>query len=223
MRFLPTAVAIVALATPSLAQTPRDLLIQAGYQSQSKADALAKVNAALRAADAGLKARPGDPELQLQRALAIGYRGKLTRSRHDVVAARRALEAIVATHPRHAEAQLALGGWHLSAIENLGLVAKTVLGAREAAGHQALNRAVALGRGSVLIPAYASMTLVEFNPKDTARPLQLAQAALAAPARSGFDQRMKQAAAQLVPLLRAGNGKAAAQLASKLKPFGRIA
>ena len=54
MRILPAAIAIVALATPSVAQTPRDLLVQAGYQARSKADALAKVNAALRSADAGL-------------------------------------------------------------------------------------------------------------------------------------------------------------------------
>ena len=223
---LPVASMVAALmlaAQSAAAESPREILAHAAYGSRTKPEALAGVTRAIAAADAMLRRNPHDHDARLQRAIALGYRGKLTRSRGEVVACRKALEAIVAANPRNAEAQLALAGWHLGAVDELGgLVARSALGAREASGKQALERALALGRGGVLVPAYASLQLAEFDPKNTARPLALAQAALAAPARTSLDQRLKRLVQQLLAPLRAGNGKAAEKLAERLKPFGRF-
>lgn len=218
-----TAVA-VALSSPGLAESPRDMLTSAAFVAGDKATALGRVGAALKAADAVLARAPADREARLQRAIAIGYRGKLKRSPGDVKSARRDFEALVAANPRDAEAQMALAGWHLSAIIELGpLVAGAALGARRAKGQQALERALALGGGRAIFPAYASLCRIQLDPKDVAGATRLAEAAVKAKAVTPIDRILQRRAAALLTALRAGNGKAAARLAEKLMPFGRFA
>jgi hypothetical protein len=206
-----------------MAETPREMLTKAAFGSPSKEMALSRIAAALKEAEAALRRNPGDEEAALQRAVAISYRGKLTRSRADLIAARRAFESIVAADPRNAEAQLALGGWHLGAVAELGpLVARTALGARANAGVAALDRAMSLSGGRALFPAFASLTYIRLNPKDLAKPRQLAQAAVDAKTPEPMDRLMQRQAAALLNVLRAGNGKAAAEAADRLLPFGRL-
>jgi hypothetical protein len=216
--------AAAVVASPAEAQSPRDLLTSAAFATTDKAAALAKVETALREANAALARKPKDHEALLQQAIAIGYRGKLKRSPADAKTARRAFEALAAANPRDAEAQLAIGGWHLAAIVEIGpLLARTVLGARKAAGLQGLNRAVALGGGRALFPAYASLLRIQLDPDDVATARKLAEAATKARATTTLDRIMQRHAAALLVPLRAGNGKAAAALAKKLSPFGRLA
>ena len=219
-----TAIAIAAVvSTPAQAQSPRELLVSAAFMAPDKATALAQVETARKGADATLARTPSNREAQLQRALAIGYRAKLKRDLGDARASRRAFEALVAANPRDPEAQLALGGWHLLAIVELGpLLARTALGARKDPGMQALNRAVATGGNRALFPGYASMTLIQLDAANVARARQLAEAAAKGETPTTADRIMKARAAQLLVPLRAGNGKAAAALAAKLMPFGQL-
>ncbi len=162
--------AIALVSSPVEAQSPRDLLTSAAFATKDKAAALAKVEAALREANAALKRNPDDHEALLQQAIAIGYRGKLKRDRADAKTARRAFDKLAAANPRDAEAQLAIGGWHLAAIVEIGpVLARTVLGARKAAGLQGVDRAVALGGGRALFPAYASLLRISWI-RATSRP-----------------------------------------------------
>lgn len=218
------AAAIACIAAPACAQNARDTLVEAAFGVRDRPTALVRVDAALVSANSVLARNPQDREAQLQRALALGYRGKLRRNRGEVQAARKQFEALVAADPRDAEAQMALGGFHLGAIIDLGpLMARTALGARRERGLQAMNAALAAGGGRAVFPAFASFNRIQLDPGDIAGARTLAEAAVKGRVVRTEDRVMQRAAAQLLPLLRAGNGKAAAVLANKLMPFGRLA
>lgn len=225
MRFLSVVLAgaAVAIASPAACETPRELLVRAAFATQDKATALARIDAALAGANAVLARSATDQEAQLQRAIAISYRGKLNRNRADLIAARRAFEGLAAAHPKNAEVQLALGAWHLASVIELGpLMGRTMLGASKAKGIQALDRSLALGRGRALFPAFASLTRIQVDPADVASARKLSEAAVASSATAGVDRIMQQRAASMLSTLRSGDGKAAAKLAKRLLPFGRL-
>ena len=216
--------ATVAIApSPASAQSAQTLLISAGFQTSDRTTALARIEAALKAADAAVAHNFKDSDARLQRAMAMSYRGKLTRDRGDLIASRRAFEAIVAADARDAEAQLAFAGWHLGAVIELGpLLARTALGARKATGLHALERALALGGDRALFPAFASLIRIQIDPGDVAGARRLAELAQRRKAVTAFDRIMQRQAATLLPTLRTGNGKAAARAAKLLLPFGRV-
>lgn len=221
---LAAAVAILSAAAPASAQSAREILVKAAFTTRDRPTALASVGAALAAADAALARTPGDREARLQRAVAIGYRGKLKRNRSDVQAARKQFEAHVASNPRDPEAQMALGGWHLGSIIELGsLMARTGLGARKDRGLEALGASLGASGGRAVFPAYACLTRIMVDPRDVAGARQLAETAVRARVSRPEDRIMQRHAETLLPLLRAGNGKAAAALAHTLMPFGRLA
>ena len=217
------AAAAMAVASPAAAEGPREILVNAAFGAPDKATALTRVEAALKAANALLARNPTNYEARLQRALAIGYRGKLKRNRPDLLAARQGFEALVAANPRDAEAQMALAGWHLAAVIELGpLMARTALGARSATGLQALERSLALGGGRALFPGFASLLRIQVDPNDVAGARRLAEAAAKARVTAPVDRIMQRQATALLQSLRAGNGKAAAKAAKLLAPFGRL-
>lgn len=216
--------AMVAIApAAAVADTPRELLTSAAFYSSSKPKALALVGQAIAAADQILTTRPGDDEAMLQRGLAIGYRAKLTRSRTDARTSLGIFESLVAQNPRDPEARIALAGWHLDAIDQLGSVmARTVLGAKSQAGETALAQAVALGGDRAFYPGLAAMIHIRKNNGDVAQARRWAETAATARAPTPLDVLMKRAALAILPSLRANDGKAAAGLARKLLPFGKL-
>lgn len=220
--FAPAAV-IAVLAASASAATPRETLIDAAFVTANRAEALREVTAAIAASDAILARAPADREARLQRALAIGYRGKLTRTRADALAARRTFEAMAAADPRDAEAQVALGGWHASAILDLGsMMARTAVGARRAAGLDALDRAAALGARQAAFPAMAALFRIALDADDVAAARTFAEAAVRAPVVSPLDRVLQRRAAALLPALRAGQGARASAQARALLPFGHL-
>jgi hypothetical protein len=219
------ALACAAIPAPAAqAQTPRELLTAAAFQAPNKAAALALVQQAIAASERTLAARPGDHEATLQRGVGIGYRAKLTRNRVDARASLAIFEGLAARDPRDAEAQMVIAGWHLDAIEQLGsLVARAGLGAKSDVGEAALNRGVALGGNRAFYLGLAAMMKIRRDPGAVVQARRLAEAAVGAATPTPLDLRMKRAAEAILPALRADNGKAAAALARKLLPFGRIA
>ncbi|WP_231639008.1 hypothetical protein [Sphingomonas profundi] len=216
--------AAIAASSPAQAATPRDMLTAAAFQSRDKASALLQLGNAQATAEAQLKATPGDREASLVRAMAIGYRAKLKRSRADAVEAKRLFDGLAAADPRDPQAQLVIAGWHLDAIADLGkMMAGMALGARSAAGLAALDRSVALGGGQhAAYPGIASLMRIRLDPADMLRARQLAEAAVAAPATTSLDRIMQRSAAALLVPLRAGDGKAASALAVQLLPFAKL-
>lgn len=216
------AITIAATASAAAA-TPRDTLIRAAFMTHDKAEALVLVNQALAQTKTTLAQAPNDTEAKLQEALAIGYRGQLNRSLGDAKAAHAALASLAASNPRDPEAQVAVAGWHLTAVGDLGnFLARSVLGASRSEGLASLDQAVALGGNHAFFPGYAALIRIKLNSSDTAAPLRLAQRAAGAQATTAIDRILQRAATRLIPLLQAGNGAAASKLATQLLPFGTL-
>ena len=214
--------AALTLAAPAAAESPREMLARASFQDGDKATALGRVGQAHAAAAAQLKRSPSDREAALMAATAIGYRAKLTGSRGDALAARRAMEALVARAPDDAERHLILGGRHMGAVYKLGrILARAALGASKPAGLGALDKAVALGGNRAMFPGCAALLRLEADPGD-ARARQLAEAAARAAAPTPIDRHFQRAAAAVLVPLRAGDRDGARKLAARLLPFGRI-
>nr|WP_086491573.1 hypothetical protein [Novosphingobium panipatense] len=219
-----SAMVAAVIAPAALADTPRELLTTAAFQAPDKKKALALIGQAIAESDRILVARPGDHEATLQRAIAVGYRAKLTRSRTDARASLAVFQRLAAQNPRDAEAQMVIAGWHLDAIDQLGgLVARTVLGAKAEAGEAALSRALTLGGNRAFYPGLAALMRIRKDEGEVAQARRLAETAAAAPAPTALDAQMKRAALSILPSLRANDGKSAARLSRKLLPFGKIA
>lgn len=210
-------------SAPAMAETPRELLTVAAFQTQDKAKALALIGQAIIASEKILTTRPNDHEALLQRGVAIGYRAKLTRSRADARTSLGIFEGLAARHPNDAEAQMVIAGWHLDAIDQLGsFMARTALGAKTQAGEAALARAVSLGGQRAFFSGLAAMMQIRLDSDEVAKARKLAEAAATGSAPTPLDALMKRNAAAILPALRANNGKAAAALARKLLPFGKL-
>lgn len=216
--------AMLFTALPAAAQTPRELLTVAAFQTSDKSRALALIGEAIKASDQILANHPGDHEATLQRGVAIGYRAKLTRSRTDARTSLSVFEALAKRDPRDAEAQMVIAGWHLDAIDQLGgFIARTVLGARKHLGEAALARAVALDSKRAFFPALAALMQIRLDEDDVAKARKWAEVAANAPTPTPLDLLMKRNALAILPALRANDGKAAATLSRKLLPFGKLA
>lgn len=214
--------ALSLLALPCAAQSARELLTQASFVDKDKAVALRRIGDAERAAAAALRAQPTDGEARLMQAMAIGYRAKLTGSRGAAIAAREQFEQIVARFPTMADAQLALGAWHVGAINRLGtFVGRTALGARRPVGYAALDRAVALGGNRAFFPGLAALLRLQGDPADP-RGQALAEAAVRAQAPTPLDRILQRASAAVLASVRSGNLAAAKALANRLLPFGQL-
>lgn len=215
-------IALVATA-PAVAATPRQTLINAAFFTHDKPSALLQIGQADAAAASALVRAPGDREALMMRAMAMGYSAKLNRSRTDALAARKLFEALVASDPRDPEAQVAVGGWHLDAIADLGgFVAGTAIGAKKALGLAAIDRAVALGGSRAMFTGLAAMLRLSIDGKDK-RALALAEAASRGATPGALDRVMQRGCTALLPFLRAGDHRGAQLLAKRLLPFGQIA
>ena len=221
-----TATAICATAlvcAPAFAATPRQILTNAAFTTRDKGAALAQIGQAEAAARAVLMRSPGDREASLMRAMSIGYRAKLTRSRADAVEAHKQFEALAASGPRDPEAQILLGGWHIDAITELGgFVAGAGLGARKGVGLAAIDRSVALGGSRAAFAGLAALLRLSLDPDD-ARGRQLAELASRGGVVSPLDQVMQRAATAILTSIRAGNDRQIQQIAKLSLPFGRVA
>lgn len=212
----------VAHAEPALAVEARAALVDAAFVIRDKPGALGRLDRARLQAEAMLADQPANLDAKLQRAIAIGYRGKLNRSPGDAKTARRMMEEVAAAAPASADANVALAGWHLEAILDAGsFIARTVLGARKADGVAAIERAVTNGGGRPLYSGYGAILLTRIG--DTARAVELARMAVRTPARDALDRLMKVNAEALLAAYGSGDPKLPLAVATRLSPFGRIA
>ncbi len=217
------AAAIVLAAPAASAASPRATLVTAAFQTGGKTQALALVNQAIRSLDATLAKEPGNRDAQLQQGIAYGYRGKLTRSLGDARRGRDLLTTFANRHPSDPEAQIALGGWHLTVINEVGgFVGGSALGASKSKGLAALNKAVSLGGNRAFFPADAGLARLALDAKDASAAKLLLDKAVRAPAPAEVDRITQAAAKRVVALIRAGDNKGASRLAEQLLPFGRI-
>ena len=221
---LKAAITIVLALAPAAAAsaTSRDMLTQAVFTARDKAAALTQIAGAEANANATLAKAPHDSDALLTRAMAIGYRAKLNKSRHDALECRAQFEALVAKNPQDPEAQAALGGWHIDAVAALGgLTARGVLGARKTVGYAATDRAVALGGDRALFTGLAALLRLSLDPND-ARGVALANAAARGTTPTTLDRLMQRRAVELLNALKGGDRRLVQALAKRLLPLGQI-
>ena len=210
------------MAVPATSATPREVLTDAAFRTRDKVTALAQIGQAEAAANAILLRTPENDEAKLMRAMAIGYRAKLSRNRRDALATRKMFDSIAAADVRNAEAQAAVGGWHMDAVTELGgFVAGAALGAKKSTGLAALDRSVALGGKRAMFSGLAALLRLSLNPNDT-RAQGLAEAASHGTTPFELDKVVQRSALAILVPLRAGDGRAAQKLAKQLLPFGHI-
>lgn len=220
--FLCGAALVASAAAHAATETGRETLTRTAFVAQDKAVALAQIASVEASAAATLARTPGDTEAQLARAMATSYRAKLTNSRLDAISAKTQFEAITAHNPRDAEAQVALGAWHISAVKSLGgLMARGALGARKASGLEALDRAVALGGQRALFSGLAALLRLALDPNDPVG-ANLAEVAARGATPTALDRILQRRAAQLLAPLKAGDTRLVQALANRLLPLGQF-
>ncbi|MES2494904.1 MAG: hypothetical protein V4618_02205 [Pseudomonadota bacterium] len=211
-----------ALAAPVHAATPRQILAEAAFQTRDKATALAQIAEAERGALALLARDPANGDIAFVRAMALGYKAKLTRNRGDAIEARRLFEGLAAADPRDAEAAAAVGTWHLDSVVDLGgMVASMAIGAKKATGFALMDRAVTLGGNRAMYPGLAALLRLAID-ADDARGRALAQKASTAGIAQPLDRVFQRNAVAILASLKAGDRKATQKLARQLLPFGRL-
>ena len=218
-----TIVIASSVVPAASAASPRETLVTAAFQTSGKAQALALVNSAIGALNGTLAKQPANRDAQLQQGIALGYRGKLTRSISDAKRGRELLEAFAKRYPGDPEAQIAVGGWHFTVIADAGsFLGGTALGASKSKGLAAFNKAVSLGGNRAFFPAYAGLARVSLDASDARAAKPLLEQAVKAGAPNEVDKITQAAARRVLALINAGDTKGASKLARQLLPFGRV-
>ncbi len=214
-----------AEATPaSLIMAGRAQLAVAAYETRDKAQALAQVQRAEADFDAALAKAPGNVDAQMQKAVAIGYRAKLTKAPGLAKDARARFEAVRAAHPDNALAWSAIGGWHGGAIATLGnFMASTLLGAKSSEMDRSFAQALKLDPANPSLRTIYAMTLLDLDRNNGARAAAALNGVGAMPARDGFETLLRAQGVQLAAAIKAGDARAAQALARRLQAFGGVA
>lgn len=250
MKFLLTALLLVA-ASPALADaasafregkwqaavaagraeaTPAGLIIAgrsqmaiAAWYTKERSQALALVTEAEKDFDAALAKAPGNVDAQMQKAVAVGYRAKLTKSPGLAKDSRRRFEAIRAAHPENAIAWAAIGGWHAGAIATLGsFMASAVVGAKTSEIDPNFLTAIRIDPDNPVHRAYYAMALMDLSKSNHAKAEKALQRIGQLPAADGYEAMARSQGVQLAAALKAGDMPAAQQLARRLQAFGGL-
>lgn len=213
-----------AEATPAaLVLAGRSQLAVAAYETRDKAQALAQVERAEADFDAALAKNPKDIAAQMQKAVAIGYRAKLTKSPGLGKDARKRFETVRDAHPDYALAWSAVGGWHAGAIATLGnFMAGTILGAKSAEIERNFGQALKLDPNNPSLRAIYAMSLLDIDRDNALKAATLLNGIGRLPANDGFDALLRAQGVQLSAALKAGDAKAAQALARRLQAFGTV-
>ena len=211
-------------ATPaSLTLAGRAQLAVAAYETRDKAAALALVERAEKDFDAALARNPGDVAAQTQKAVAIGYRAKLTKSPGLGKDARRRFEVIRAANPLNATAWAAVAGWHGGAIATLGnFMASTVLSAKKDEIDPGFAKAFKLDPTNPVHRVIYAQTLLDMGTDNALKAAQALQGIGQMPAHDGFEALVRSQGVQIAAALKTGDVKAAQRLSRQSQAFGTI-
>jgi tetratricopeptide (TPR) repeat protein len=213
-----------AEATPaSLIIAARSQMAIAAWYTKDRSQALALITEAERDLDAALAKAPGNVEAQLQKAVAIGYRAKLTKSPGLAKDARRRFEAIRSAHPDNATAWAAVGGWHAGAISTLGsFMASAVVGAKSSEIDANFQKAFRLDPNNPVHRNFYALALMDLSKSNGAKAATALQGVGQMPVSDGFEALSRAQGVQLAAALKAGDMAAAQQLARRLQAFGGL-
>jgi hypothetical protein len=214
-----------AEATPaSLVLAGRAQLAVAAYETRDKAAALALVERAEKDFDAALAKAPADATAQLQKAVAIGYRAKLTKSPGLGKEARQRFEAVRDAHPDFSLAWTAVGGWHGGAISTLGnFMASTVMGAKAAEVDRNFGQALKIDPTNPAARALYAQVLLDMDRGNAAKASTILAGIGAMPTHDAVEAFLRDQGVKLAAAIKAGDARAAQALARQQLAFGTLA
>lgn len=208
----------------SLVTAGRATLIVASFDTTDRARAKAMIDTANHDFDLALAKAPNSIEAQLQKATAIGYRAKLSKSPGLARETKERMEAVVARDPNYGLGWASLGGWHAGAVSTLGrFIAGTVLGANAKTAIADFEQALAKDPRNPVHPAFYGLTLLDLDTANAQRATELLKRVSQMPTHDAYEALLKRATAQVLPLLAAGDVKGAQAMARRLLPFGKLA
>lgn len=208
----------------SLLLAGRATLIVASFDTVDRDRAKVLVDTANSDLDASLVLAPNNLEAALEKATALGYKGKLAKSPGLAKETRARMEAVLARDPSYGLAWSSLGGWHAAAVSTLGrFLAGTLLGASSKIAIADFETALTKDPRNPINPAFYGLTLLDLGTDNAPRALQLLQSVARIPARDAYEGLLKQATARVAPLIASGDVKGAQTLARRLLPFGKLA
>lgn len=207
----------------SLILAGRAQLNIAAFNTRDKAQALALISEADKDFDAALAKAPDNADAQLQKAVAIGYRAKLTKSPGLGKDARRRFEAVRAANPQMAMAWAAVAGWHAGAVATLGsFMASAVLGAKVNEVDPGFLKAIKIEPENPVHRAYYAMVLLDLGKGNSAKAAKALQGIGQLPATDGFEAMARQQGQVLANSLKAGDVAASQALARRMQAFGTL-
>ena len=213
-----------AEATPaSLVLSGRAQLVQAAYMTRDKAQALAIIASAEADFDKALMKAPGNADTLFQKAVATGYRAKLTKSPGLGKESRKGFEAWRAAHPNDPLGWASVAGWHGGAVATLGgFMASTILGAKAAEVDKGFARALKLAPINPVYRVFYAQTLLDLDKGNAAKAAQLLQGVAQLPAEDAYEALLRAQGVQIAAALKAGDAKAAQALSRRLAAFGTL-
>ena len=209
----------------SLVLAGRAQLVQAAYITRDKAQALALIASAEADFDKALLKAPRDADALFQKAVATGYRAKLTKSPGLGKESRKGFEAWRAAHPDQALGWAAVAGWHGGAVATLGgFMASTVLGAKASEVVSGFDRALKIEPTNPAHRVFYAQTLLDLDKGNAAKAAQLLQGVAQLPAQDAYEALLRSQGVQIAAALKAGAGdaKAAQALSRRLAAFGSL-
>ncbi|MGI4879198.1 MAG: hypothetical protein ACRYG4_17120 [Janthinobacterium lividum] len=223
-RFAEAAIAGRQEATAaSLVISGKSTLTIAGFEVTDKARARAMIDQADHDFDAALAKAPNSIDAQLQKATAIGYKAKLTKSPGLAKDTRERFEAVIARDPNNALAWASMAGWHAGAVSTLGrFVAGAVLGATSKVAFADFETAMAKDPRSPVHPAFYALTLLDLGTENAPRATELLRLASRLQGRDAYENLLRRGATQVLVPLMADDLKGAQTLARRLLPFGKL-
>ena len=213
-----------AEATPaSLVLSGRAQLMQAAYLTRDKAQALALIASAEADFDKVLARAPGNGDALFQKAVATGYRAKLTKSAGLGKESRKGFEAWRAAHPENPLGWASVAGWHGGAVATLGgFMASTILGAKAAEVDGGFARALKLAPANPVYRVFYAQTLLDLDKGNAGKAAQLLQGVAQLPAEDAYEALLRAQGVQIAAALKAGDAKAAQALSRRLAAFGTL-
>jgi hypothetical protein len=207
----------------SLVLAGRAQLVQAAYSTRDKAQALALIASAEADFDKALLKAPGDADALFQKAVATGYRAKLTKSPGLGKESRKGFEAWRAAHPDQALGWAAVAGWHGGAVATLGgFMASTVLGAKASEVVSGFDRALKIEPTNPAHRVFYAQTLLDLDKGNAAKAAQLLQGVAQLPAQDAYEALLRSQGVQIAAALKAGDAKAAQAVSRRLAAFGTV-
>lgn len=201
----------------------RALSVIATWETKDKAKARAQLEQAVRAAEAAVALDPANNRALLERAIVVGYLGKLKGSAGDAKASRRDAEEVLRREPKNALAEAILGGWHLETVATVGaFLARTAVGARAADGVRHFDRALGLDPASVLYPVFYAFALLSLDYRNAPKAAELLVTASRNTPRDAYERQVQARGRQVLDVLQKGQPQAGAALAKRLSPLGQI-